>query len=98
MMDKNEPFELIQLLGTGGFAQTWSARMLDPELVEEYRTREVAVKIPLTKQKGRVLKKELQLTGSLRELIGKISRPPQDGCRSGHCDYPGYSRRSDGDP
>jgi len=61
----NEPFDLIELLGTGGFAQTWRARVIDPELLREWGEEEVAIKIPLSKQKERVLRKELELNASL---------------------------------
>ena len=61
-----ESFEPINHLGTGGFAQTWLAKITDPELIEEWGVDIVAIKIPLSKQKERVLRKELELTGSLR--------------------------------
>ena len=61
-----ESFEPINHLGTGGFAQTWLAKIIDPELIDEWGVDMVAIKIPLSKQKERVLRKELELTGSLR--------------------------------
>ncbi len=64
-MNNDTPFKLIKLLGTGGFAQTWLAKVTDPELEEEWNFSEVAVKIPNTKSKAKVLKKELILNGSL---------------------------------
>jgi serine/threonine protein kinase len=64
-MNNEAPFKLVKLLGTGGFAQTWLAKVTDPELEEEWNFSEVAVKIPNTKSKAKVLKKELILNGSL---------------------------------
>ena len=62
-----EIFDLKTLLGTGGFAQTWKAKVLDQELIEEWGTSEVAVKIPLSSDKERLLKrKELILIASLQ--------------------------------
>ncbi len=67
-----EPFELLRLLGTGAFAQTWLARVLDPDLVEEWHTDEVAVKIPLSKAKEAVLRKEVELNGSLYMRLSEV--------------------------
>ncbi len=72
MFDSEEPFELKKLLGTGGFAQTWLAKILDPELIEEWNRDVVALKIPLSKQKARVLQRELQLTGSLHLQLTSV--------------------------
>lgn len=60
-----DAFALLEMLGMGGFAQTWRARVLDPTLVAEWGTDVVALKIPLSKQKERVLHKELEIIGSL---------------------------------
>jgi len=56
-----ENFELVgsKPLGQGAFATTWRARVLDPGLIEDYGTSEVALKIPLDKNKERALKKEM---------------------------------------
>lgn len=67
-----EPFEKIELLGTGGFAQTWRVRVIDPDLRDEWGRDEVAIKIPLNKQKERILRKELELTGSLHLQLTEI--------------------------
>lgn len=70
--ETDQPFTLIRLLGTGGFAQTWLARIIDPDLAEEWRVDEVAVKIPLSKAKEAVLKKEIELNGSLYLRLSEI--------------------------
>lgn len=67
-----EPFELLELLGTGAFAQTWRAQVIDAELREELKREEVAIKIPLDKKKERVLRRELVLTGSLHMRLTEI--------------------------
>lgn len=41
-----ESFQLLEMLGRGGFARTYRARVIDRELVEEYGTDEIALKIP----------------------------------------------------
>jgi len=60
-----EKFELLDHLGTSYFAQTWRARVIDTDLIDEWGEGEVAIKIPLTKQKERSLRKELVLKASL---------------------------------
>jgi len=74
MPKERESFELIDHLGTGGFAQTWSAKVMDPDLVAEWGVDEVAIKIPLNKQKDRVLRKELELTASLHLQISELEQ------------------------
>ena len=69
MFDNKQPFKKIKHLGTGGFASTWYVQVLDPDLIEEWGLKEVAIKIPLDKQKEKVLKKEVQLTGGLKLQI-----------------------------
>ena len=39
MAKESETFILISNLGTGGFAQTWKARVLDPYLAEQWGPR-----------------------------------------------------------
>lgn len=63
-MEKNS-FELVHHLGTGSFAQTWQARILDPDLIEEWGSDDVALKIPLDTKKMLVLLKELEINGIL---------------------------------
>jgi len=74
MPKEKESFELIDHLGTGGFAQTWSARVVDPDLIKEWGVDEVAIKIPLNRQKALVLKKELELTASLHLQISEMEQ------------------------
>lgn len=71
MTKGKEPFELIEHLGTGGFAQTWRARVIDQDLIEEWGE-EVALKIPLNKKKERMLRKELELNGSLHMQLTEV--------------------------
>jgi serine/threonine-protein kinase len=73
--DEAPLFELVQLLGVGGFAQTWLARVADPELAEEYETTEVALKMPLNRQKERILRKEIELNAGLYVRLKRIGSP-----------------------
>jgi serine/threonine protein kinase len=63
---EEELFELLQPLGTGGFAVTYKARVLDPELVHDFGTDIVALKIPHDKKKERALKGEVEKLISLQ--------------------------------
>ena len=65
MQKENESFQLMKHLGTGGFAQTWKAKVLDPMLAAKWGFDEVAVKIPLNREKEIALKDEIQLNGYL---------------------------------
>ncbi len=58
--DNPEKFELLDLLGIGGFAQTYKARVMDQNLIEEFGENVVALKIPLP-DKARVLKRDLEM-------------------------------------
>lgn len=58
---KKEPFfKLIKLLGIGGFAQTYKARVLNKDLIEDFGSEVVALKIPLP-GKERALKSDLKM-------------------------------------
>ena len=57
---QNEPFELLELLGMGGFAQTYRARVLHPDVLEDFGSEIIALKIPLP-QKERALKQDLEM-------------------------------------
>ncbi|MCK4783484.1 MAG: serine/threonine protein kinase, partial [Desulfobacteraceae bacterium] len=67
-----EPFELIEHLGTGGFAQTWRTHIVDQELIDDWGVEEVAIKIPLTRHNELLLRKEVELTGSLCQQMTEI--------------------------
>ena len=64
-LPESGPFALLKHLGTGGFAHTYKARVLDGDLIEDYGTDVVAIKIPLNKKKEHVLKKEVTLNAGL---------------------------------
>ncbi|HYG57332.1 MAG TPA: protein kinase, partial [Symbiobacteriaceae bacterium] len=74
-MATKEPFELVELLGTGGFAHTYRARVLDEDLVEDFGTAEVALKIPLNSKKERQLRHELELNASLYLRLKQMESP-----------------------
>jgi len=61
----HEHFELIEHLGSGGFAHTYKARSLDRDAVDDYGTDIVAIKIPLNAKKERQLRKEVELNARL---------------------------------
>ncbi|MDG4556818.1 MAG: protein kinase [Candidatus Contendobacter sp.] len=63
--EEQEPFELISHLGMGGFAETYKARVLDEELIDEFGADIVALKIPLDRKKERVLRRELEMNALL---------------------------------
>lgn len=72
MVKRKKTFKLIEHLGSGGFAQTWRARVVDPELIDEWGLEDVAIKIPLSEQKERALKREVELEGSLYLQITEV--------------------------
>lgn len=74
-MVTKEPFELLELLGTGGFAHTYLARVCDEDLVEDFGTDEVALKIPLNPKKERQLRHELELNASLYMRLKQMESP-----------------------
>lgn len=72
MPKESETFRLISNLGTGGFAQTWRAQVLDPYLAEKWGVEEVAIKIPLSREKELALINEIQLNGALYMKLTEI--------------------------
>lgn len=72
--DNHEPdlFELKRHLGTGGFAHTYLVRVLDEELIEDYGTDCVAIKVPLSSKKQRVLTHEVELNAALWMRLRKL--------------------------
>jgi serine/threonine protein kinase len=72
--EPEEPFELLDHLGTGGFAHTYRARVVDEDFLEDFGAAEVALKIPLNRKKERVLRHELELNASLYLRIKKMER------------------------
>jgi serine/threonine-protein kinase len=62
--DRNEPFELLELLGYGGFAQTYKARVLDEQIRNDFGEEIIALKIPLA-DKVRSLKRDLEMQSLL---------------------------------
>jgi len=74
-MSTMEPFELIELLGTGGFAHTYRAQVIDEDLVEDFGSEEVALKIPLNSKKERILRHELELNASLYLRMKNMNVP-----------------------
>ena len=69
MVKRKEPFELIECIGTGGFAQTWYARVIDPDLIEDWGSEYAAIKIPLSKEKEKALKKEFHIYIALQSQL-----------------------------
>ena len=63
--EPDEPFELLEPLGRGGFACTYLARVVDPDLRDEYQRDEVALKVPLGRREERVLRHEMELNAGL---------------------------------
>src|SRR5437660_1153930 len=70
--DDHEPFELVRLLGVGGFAQTHLACVRDADLIEEFGVDQVALKIPLNKQNERVLRRELEMNVNLHIRLKRL--------------------------
>ena len=68
-----ESFRLVQLLGQGGFAQTYLAEVIDEDLVREYETRQVALKIPLDKRKQRSVREDIEINAALHKRLRKMT-------------------------
>lgn len=69
--ESSDKFELMQLIGTGGFAQTYLARVLDESLSRRYGMDEVALKIPLNSRKAEGIKMDIMMNATLRVRLGK---------------------------
>lgn len=67
-----EPFHLVRLLGSGGFAHTYLAQVLDPALVREFGREEVALKIPLDRKKQLALKREIEINAPFHLRLKRI--------------------------
>lgn len=68
----DEPFRLIRLLGSGGFAHTYLARVVDQALVREFGREEVALKIPLDRRKQLALKREIEINAPFHLRLKQI--------------------------
>lgn len=66
--EESESFELIGELGKGGFATTFKARVLDPELIDEFGAEVVALKVP-HKHKRRILQREVTVNAILHQRL-----------------------------
>src|SRR6185503_5308369 len=71
----DEPFELLEQLGRGGFACTYLARVTDPELRAEFDQEIVALKVPLGRKEERVLRKEMELNAGLHMRLKHLRSP-----------------------
>ncbi len=67
--EEGEPFQLVRLLGVGGFGHTYEARVLDEDLVEEFGVETVALKIPLSRKKERALARDIELLSVLHQRL-----------------------------
>jgi serine/threonine protein kinase len=68
-----EPFELVEPLGAGGFARTYKARVIDPRLAAEWNTETVALKIPNSKELELALIKELMVGTVVKEALREVA-------------------------
>ncbi len=69
---ESEPFELLETLGSGGFATTFKARVLDEDLARDWKCDIVAIKVPLGRKQERVLTKEVEMNGLLHMRLREI--------------------------
>lgn len=58
---KGEKFEILELLGEGGFAKTWRAKVLNPSLRSAYGVQEVVIKVPHDDEKALSLATDIQI-------------------------------------
>jgi serine/threonine protein kinase len=72
MRKNTDSFELIDLLGTGAFAHTWRVRVIEPSLLDAWGQEEVAIKIPLSKQKQIDLQNDIDLNASLHRQLTEL--------------------------
>ena len=75
LVGSEEPFELVRLLGVGGFASTYLAQVVQPYLVNLYGTDQVVIKIALDQRKEEVLHDELVVNAVLHMRLKKIASP-----------------------
>ena len=74
MADK-EAFKLLEQVGEGAFAYTHKAQVMDTDLIEEYNTDIVALKIPRDKKKRRALKAEMEMFTVLHCRLKRLHAP-----------------------
>lgn len=68
-------FKLKKHLGTGGFAHTFLAQVLDVKLIEKYGTDRVVLKIPNGPNKQMALNDEIELNAALHMRLKSINSP-----------------------
>lgn len=71
-MSSDKRFQLLEHLGSGAFAHTYKARVLQKHMVESYKTDVVALKIPLTLEKEMILQSEIVLNARLHMDMTEI--------------------------
>lgn len=75
-MSNQEAFKLLgDEIGAGSFASTHKALVLDKDLIEEYNTDTVALKIPRDKKKARALKTDVEMNLLLHLRLKKMPPP-----------------------
>lgn len=67
MVSSRERFELLKMLGSGYFAQTYLARVVDPYLVRYYKTDQVAIKVPRDTAKEQTLDRDIGVLVSIQQ-------------------------------
>lgn len=70
-----EVFELFEELGHGAFACTYRARVVDPDLREDFGEEIVAIKVPHGRREEHALRRELELNAGLHMRIRKLRSP-----------------------